>query len=196
MTLLRTIGLLPFLLAASCATDSEPKDDSGGGGFKPLSDRLSENNGYTQDAAGNWVPRQDKRSSYESVGASRYFNNESNYNQKSYQAGEYAKKSWWGNKDYGRKSYDGDTDGSSFQKSSRMQGQGAREAGGSADIPDAYQTGGYATSDAREAGRDGLAKPSDAETDIRRRVFKQPAIIDWREQRSLTLEQSKGILGR
>jgi len=185
--------LLPLVwLAASCASDKG--SSSAPEPVKPLSQRLSESNGYKQDANGNWVPKTDKRSSFESQGESPYFKGE--YGKKDYQTGDYSKKSWWGNKDYGRKSYDGDTDGSSFQKSSRMQGQGAREAGGSADIPDAYQTGGYATSDAREAGRDGLAKPSDAETDIRRRVFKQPAIIDWREQRSLTLEQSKGILGR
>lgn len=194
MTRYHIINLLPLLLAASCATDS---DSSGSGdGFKSLTQRLEENNGYTQDAAGNWVPRNDKRSSFESQGASGYFNNKSNYNKQTYQAGEYSKKSWWGNKDYGRKSYAGNTDGSRFQKSSRLQGQSAREAGGSADIPDAYQTGGYATSAAREAGNHDIDKPSDAETDIRRRVFPQPAITDWREQRSLTLEQSKGILGR
>ena len=193
MTRFHIINLLPLLLAASCATDSDPKDGSGGD-FKPLSQRLEENNGYTQDAAGNWVPRNDKRSSFESQGASPYFKGD--YDKKTYQAGEYSKKSWWGNKDYGRKSYDGDTDGSRFQKNSRMQGQNARETGGSAAIPDDYQTGGFATSAAREAGAGKIAKPSDAETDIRRRVYKQPEIIDWREQRSLTLEQSKGILGR
>jgi hypothetical protein len=195
MTRFRIINLLPLLLAASCATDSD-RNDGSGDGFKPLTQRLEENNGYTQDAAGNWVPRNDKRSSFETQGASPYFNNKSNYNKQTYQAGEYSKKSWWGNKDYGRKSYAGDTDGSRFRTSSRLQGQSAREAGGSADIPDAYQTGGYATSAAREAGAGKLAKPSDAETDIRRRVYPQPAIVDWREQRSLTLEQSKGILGR
>lgn len=189
----RAICLLPVLLVASCATDSARKENSGGG-FKPLSQRLEENNGYAQDSAGNWVPRTDKRSSFESQGASPYFKGD--YHKKTYQAGEYSKKSWWGNKDYGRKSYAGDTDGSRFQETSRHQGRSARETGGSANIPDAYQTGTYATSAAREAGAGNLAKPSDAETDIRRRVFPQPAIIDWREQRSLTLEQSKGILGR
>lgn len=195
MTRFRTIILLSLWVFASCASDSD-RNEGSGGGFKPLSQRLDESNGYTQDAAGNWVPRDDKRSSFESQGASPYFNNKSNYNQQTYQAGEYSKKSWWGNKDYGRKSYAGDTDGSRFQKGSRLQGQSARETGGSADIPDAYQTGGYATSAAREAGARDITKPSDAETDIRRRVYKQPEIIDWREQRSLTLEQSKGILGR
>lgn len=194
MTLPRAIRLLPLLFAASCATDKTSTAQSGGA-FKPLSERLSENNGFTQNEAGNWVPNTDKRSSYEAVGASRYFDN-SQYNKKTYQTDEHSKKSWWGNKDYGRKPYAGDTDGSQFQRSARQQGQSAREAGGSADIPDDYQTGGYATSSAREAGSSKLAKPSDIETDTRREIYKQPAIIDWREQRSLTLEQSRGILGR
>jgi hypothetical protein len=193
MTRFSIISLLPLWLAASCASDSD--SSASGNGFVPLSQRLEENNGYAQDASGSWVPRNDKRSSFESQGASPYFNN-SNYSKKTYQTGEYSKKSWWGNKDYGRKSYAGETDGSRFQKSSRQQGHSAREAGGSADIPDAYQTGAYATSAAREAGTRKVAKPSDAETDIRRRVYQQPEIIDWREQRSLTLDQSKGILGR
>jgi hypothetical protein len=193
MTRFPVIHLLPLLLAVSCAKDSNSPTESG---FKPLSERLDENNGYAQDESGNWVPRGDKRSPYESQGASRYFDKESNYNQKAYQAGGYAKKSWWGNKEYGRKAYAGDTDGSRFQQSSKFQDQSAREAGSSADIPDAYQTGGYATSAAREGGAEKLGKPSDAETDYRRRVFPQPEIIDWREQRSLTLDQSKGILGR
>jgi hypothetical protein len=194
MTRFHIISLLPWLLVASCAKDSASSSTESG--FKPLSQRLDENNGYTQDEAGNWVPRVDKRSPYESQGASRYFDKKSNYNQKSYQAGEYARKSWWGNKDYGRKAYAGDTDGSRFRQDSKFQDRTAREAGGSADIPDAYKTGGYATSAAREAGTGNLDRPSDAETDIRRRVFPQPEIIDWREQRSLTLDQSKGILGR
>jgi Ni/Co efflux regulator RcnB len=194
MTRFQIIFLLPLLLLASCAKDSNSSSTESG--FKPLSQRLDENNGYAQDESGNWAPRSDKRSPYESQGGSRYFDKKSNYNQKAYQAGEYAKKSWWGNKDYGRKAYAGETDGSRFQQGSKFQGRTAREAGGSADIPDAYQTGAYATSAAREAGAGNLDRPSDAETDIRRRVYKQPEIIDWREQRSLTLDQSKGLLGR
>ena len=41
-----------------------------------------------------------------------------------------------------------------------------------------------------------MAKPSDAETDVRRRVFDAPDVIDWREQRPLTIQETRGILGR
>lgn len=193
MIFFRSILLPLVLLAASCASDkggSTPPAES----HKPLSQRLSESNGYKQDANGNWAPKNDKRSSYESQGTSPYFKGE--YGKKDYKTGAYSKKSWWGNKDYGRQQYAGSTDGSRFQKTSRLDGKGARESGGAAVVPDPYQTDTYATSAAREAGTGKLAKPSDDETDIRRRVYQQPEIIDWREQRTLSLEQSKGILGR
>lgn len=193
MSISRSIPLLITLLGASCASDSgkstpEPEPQ------KPLSQRLNESNGYKQDANGNWVPRNDKRSSFESQGESPYFKGE--YGGKTYKAGEYAKKSWWGNKDYGSQSYAGDTDGSRFQKKSRLDGQNARETGSNAKINGPYRTGTYATSAAREAGKTNLSKPSDAATDSRRRVYEQPEIIDWKQQRSITLDQSKGILGR
>jgi hypothetical protein len=189
----RSILLPLVLLAASCASDkgdSAPPAET----YKPMSQRLSESNGYKQDANGNWAPKNDKRSSFESQGESPYFKGE--YGKKNYKTGGYSKKSWWGNKEYGRPQYAGSTDGSRFQKTSRLDGKGARESGSAADVPDPYQTGAYATSTAREAGTGKLAKPSDAETDIRRRVYQQPEIIDWRQQRTLSLEQSKGILGR
>jgi hypothetical protein len=192
----RAISGLLALFLASCAGDSgsQPTGASQASTLKPLSERLGENNGFKQDADGNWVPRSDKRSSYESAGPPAMFQGE--YQKKTYKTGEYAKKSWWGNKDYGRKEYAGNTDGSRFQTNSRFDGQGAREAGNQADIPDPYQTGTYATNAARETGNEAIGRPSDAETDIRRRVYTPPSVIDWREQRSLSLEQSKGILGR
>jgi hypothetical protein len=188
--------VLPLaLLGASCATDSGGGDAAAQApAHKPLSQRLNESNGFKVDANGNWVPRSDKRSSFESQGKSPYFKGD--YGKKDYKTGEYSKKSWWGDKDYGRQQYAGDTDGSRFRKSSRHDGLQARETDNAADLPDPYQTGAYATGAAREAENQAVTKPSDAETDIRRRVFPQPEIIDWREQRSLSLEQSKGILGR
>ena len=193
----RWIPFLICLLAASCASDkdsaSAPETS-----HKTLSQRLSETGGYKADADGNWIPRDNKRSSFESEGASRYSTDNTNkYGRKDgYKTGEYAKKSWWGNKDYGTQAYSGNTDGSRFRKDSRLDGKGARESGGAADVPDPYQTGNYATSSAREQSKNRLDKPSDAETNVRRRVFQQPDVIDWREQRTLSLEQSKGILGR
>lgn len=195
MSVSRSIMLLLTLLAASCASDSGGNESSSAPEpSKPLTQRLSESNGYQQDSNGNWVPKIDKRSSFESQDDSHNFKGE--YSGKTYKAGEYAKKSWWGNKDYGRQSYAGDTDGSRFQTKSRLDGKGARESGSAANVSGPYQTGSYATSAARETDKNHLTKPSDAETDSRRRVYQEPEIIDWKQQRSMTMDQSKGILGR
>ena len=191
------------LLLASCASDDSARkaesSASSVGKVRSLDDWVAETtkdngNGYKQDANGNWVPGSNKRSPYESQGQSPYFKGD--YAGKQYKAGEYTKKSWWGNKDYQPKAYAGNTDGSRFMTKSRLDGEGARESGSAAKIPDPYQTGAYATGDAPEAGKGAIRKPSNAEADRRREVFPEPEVIDWREQRSLTIEQSKGILGR
>lgn len=196
MRILRPIPCLLTLLAASCASDPAAEKDPATPAEAPktLSERLSESNGYKQDAEGNWLPQNDKRSSFENQGQSAYF--QGDYGKKSYKAGDYSKKSWWGNKDYDRQQYGGNTDASRFQTDSGLAGQNAGEAGSSADLPAAYKTGQFATGNARETSREKLSKPSDVETDSRRKSYQAPEIIDWREQRSLSLEQSKGILGR
>ena len=191
MRLHPSILSLALLFPVSCASDS--------GAAKPeppksLSQRINESNGYKQDAEGNWIPQNDKRSSFENQGQSAYF--QGDYGKKQFQTTDYARKSWWGNKDYQPKAYAGNTDGSRFQQSSRLDGKGASEGGKSAGMDSAYKTIDYATGSAREAGTNRLDKPSDAETDVRRKVYQTPEIIDWQQQRSLSLEQSKGILGR
>lgn len=193
---MRTI-ILPVLavLAASCASDKQP-ETAAESGSRPLSQRLNEGGGYMVDSEGNWVPRDNRRSSFESQGASPYFKGASRDQDNRYNAGEFTRKSWWGNKDFGRQSFQGETDGSRLRRNSRHDGQGTPETAASARTPDPYQAGGFATGDAREGAAGDLDRPSDTRTDTRRRVFREPDVIDWREQRSLTLEQSRGILGR
>mgnify|MGYP000110727435 CR=1 FL=1 len=55
--------------------------------------------------------------------------------------------------------------------------------------------GTYATGDAREAGKNSIAKPSNDGIENRREVYEAPEIMDWKEQRKLSMDQSKGILG-
>jgi len=185
---------LPLLLAVSCSSDSNSSSGNPSLAQKSLAQRLDENNGYKQDSEGNWSPQSGKRSSFETNRESAYFKGD--YAKKQYKTGDYAKKSWWGDTKYESKRYEGATDGSRFQTTSKFQQQGAREAKTAADIPDNYKTGTYTTATAREAGSKRLGKTSDAETDVRRRVFPQPDIFDWREQRSMSLSETKGILGR
>lgn len=194
MRSIATLALAGALLGA-CASDpaADPSRPSAG---KPstLSQRLQENQGFTQDANGNWVPTQDKRSTFEAQGASPYFKGK--FEGKTYKTGGYERKSWWGAKNYDRKSYAGKTDGSRFQTASGLSGQAARESRTDAGMGTRYGTGTYATNTAREASGESIARPGDAETAERRRVYEAPGIIDWREQRNLSIEQTRGLLGR
>ncbi|GAA5483738.1 hypothetical protein [Haloferula sargassicola] len=112
-------------------------------------------------------------------------------------AKDYAKKSFWGTKDYAKQVYGGDTDGSRFMTAAREGSSGAREgAMVSRDSGRNYTTDAIGTGAAREAGMEGIATTSDAETDLRRRVWKQPEIRDYRSERSLTVEETNSMLGR
>lgn len=185
--------LLTLPLLASCASDSSP-DKSAAPTHKTLSERMNEDNGYKQDSEGNWKPQSDRRSPYESKGETH--DATKGFNKQAYKAGDYNKKSWWGNKDYGHQTYQGNTDGSSFQKSSALQGKGASEAGSNANIPTNYQTNNYRTNSAREAAGKQIKKGSNTEIENRRSGYQQPEIIDWKQQRTLSMDQSKGIMGR
>ena len=185
--------LLPLLLLASCASDSSP-EKSPPPARKTFSERMNEDSGYKQDSEGNWKPKSDRRSPYESQGQTH--DAKKDFKKQAYKTGDYTKNSWWGNKDYGRQTYQGNTDGSRFQKSSALQGKGANEAGTNANIPGNYQTNAYGTGAAREAGGKSINKGTNTEIENRRHSYERPEVIDWREQRSLSMDQSKGILGR
>lgn len=184
---------LAACLAASCAKDSgggKPSTSSGSSAFKPFSQRIAEN----QSTKNDWTTQREKRSSFEKQGDSPHFQNK--YKKKGYKAEGYKKRSWWGNKNYDSRSYAGNTDGSRFQTTSRAQGNRAKESGGGSKFRNTYQTDGYSTGAARETSASSIPGKTDAYADGRRESYPQPEIIDWREQRSLSVEQSNGILGR
>ena len=191
----RAILWLLVWLPVGCAPDSgKGKPSATPATHKTLSQRLEQKNSYKQDANGNWTPVNDQRSTFENKGASPYF--QGNYQKKDYKTTDLTKKSWWGTKQYEQQKYAGKTDASRFKTNSPLGGKGALEAGTAAAIPGPYKTGSYATNAAREAGHRGISRPTDTQTDERRKVYPAPGIIDWKEQRSLSVDQSKGILGR
>lgn len=195
MKLLSVIAVLPLIFLASCGGKFATQTTAAAPARKTMEQRLDQQNGYKQDSEGNWKPRSDKRYPFENKGQDPNFAGK-NFKTKAYKTGDYAKKSWWGNKQYDSKSYSGNTDASRFQKNSDLQGKGAREAGTEADIPDRYKAGSFTTKSAREAGASSIEKPSNDRIENRQRDFKQPEIVDWRQQRTLSMDQSKGILGR
>jgi hypothetical protein len=113
-------------------------------------------------------------------------------------AKNYEKKSFWGSRDYEKKVYGGDLgDGNQFRKGAREGVQMAREGTMmSREDARAFATREVETGAAREAGRSPVRTPSDAESDIRRRVYKQPEVLDLNSQRALTVEDTRRMLGR
>ncbi len=190
-------AILPLILLASCASDSDKSTSSSAPERKSMNERFGSGGrdpySFQQDSNGKLKNNGSKRSTFENKGESYFASKE--YGKKEYKAGDYSKKSFWGNKEYDRKTYEGDTDGSRFQTASRLQGKGAGEAGKDAKIPDPYQTDKYATGSAREGEASDIEKNSVDSIENRRKVFKEPEVIDWKEQRRITLDQSKSILG-
>lgn len=118
------------------------------------------------------------------------------WDNKEFKSGDYKKKSWWGDKDYAKKVYAGDTDGGEFQKESRFSGKSANEGALAArEGGETYGTNDYKTGRANEEGGDQIKKFADAEVDERRRVFTEPDIIPWQKQ-NLTVDDTKRMLGK
>lgn len=160
---------------------------------KDMVDRLSESGGFKQDASGNWVPKSDKRSSYDSQRDAPNFKGK--IERETYKTGEYAKKTWWGTQKYEAGEYQGNTDGSRFQTKAKQDGIVARDAGKKARLEEPFQTNTLDRLSAREGDRDPLERPTNAYTESQKSTYKAPSVIDWKEQRQMS-EKSSGILGR
>ncbi|QJE95077.1 hypothetical protein [Luteolibacter luteus] len=114
---------------------------------------------------------------------------------KEYKAGDYRKKSFWGDKDYAKKVYEGNTDGNSFKKDSRFGGKSANEGALAArEGGKNYRTNTYASGAAREQSQKDITKLSDSETDERRRVFTAPDIFSSRS--GMSVNDTNRMLGR
>eukprot|EP00903_Cladosiphon_okamuranus_P003938 g3936.t1 len=170
----------------SCANDeadsARPTEQAAGP--KSLSERLSETNGYTQDEDGNWTVKSDKRSQYDSQRDSAYFKGKIEKDQ--YKTGSYAKKSWWGSKDYGKQEYSGNTDGSRFMTEARQAGQQARFDGQTANVKGKFETNTLGREAARESGFSAIDKPSSSSVESARSSYKAPSIVGWQEQREMS----------
>jgi len=183
------------VVLASCAGTEPDNSTPTAEAPKSLSERLNQGGGYKQNEDGSWVPKSDKRSAYDSQRNSPYFKGK--VDKKDYKTGDYAKKSWWGGeKDYGRKTYEGNTDGSRFQTTARQDGQMSRSDGQRASLSGPFETNTLDRKSARESSSSAIPRPTDAAVQSQRGKYKAPSVIDWREQRSMSVDQSRGILGR
>lgn len=190
---------------ASCAKDGggdgAPARKSGkvvalteGEGAAALEDRFAfSKSDIKRDEQGNLVGG--KRSQYEGresvafgggVGTASYQGNEA-----------FRARQWSGNREAGRGSYSGDTDGSRFQRSSRFRGTSASQLAQRSRFEGApARTSTYQAGNAREDAGKPLDRPGNAYTDYRRRVFSQPQIMGREDYERMTVEQTRSILGR
>ncbi len=159
-----------------------------------MSERLAESGGYKQDDTGAWVPKSDKRSAYDSQRESAYFKGK--IDKKTYKTGDYAKKSWWGTKEYEAKTYTGNTDGSRFQTQAIQDGQMSRYHDSKASEGGLFETKSLDRKTARESGAAEIARPGNSRVEARRGVYKAPSVMDWREQRAMSMDESRSLLGR
>ena len=148
-----------------------------------------------KDKDGNPVMKSDRRSSME--GKTSHMASNRDFSGQDYMAKSYRKKRWGGNTLFNRKQYSGDTDGSRYkqepwfvQKQASASGKLAHSNG------QAYAVNPYSTSSAYEQGGKRVERTSDAETDVRRRVFKQPDITHWKSQSGLSVSDTNRKLGR
>jgi hypothetical protein len=193
--------IFPAMLLVSCASDSKKEKSSPAEAtkHKSLEERFQSGggrdpNGFQQDSDGKLTIKNAKRSPFEAKGESNMASK--SFDKKAYKSGDFSKKSFWGNKEYDRKAYTGNTDGSEFQKSSKIAEKGARESSTTAKIPEKYDTNAYATDAAREAGNAPIQKGTNDQFENKRDDFERPAIIDYREQRQMSKAQATSILGR
>lgn len=194
----RTPGLLVAAWCAFMVSCAEEKIDNSKPTEAPrpgLQERLSESAGYKQNEKGEWVPKSDKRSSYDSQRDTPYFKDKLDTMER-YKTGDYAKKTWWGSKEYGKKPYEGETDGSRFRSEARQDGQVARYDGKAARTSEPFKTNTLPTESARESRNPAVDRPANAYTESQRKTYKAPSVIDWKEQRSMDVDQSRSILGR
>lgn len=183
-----------LLLVIGCANKIEDPADGASSTPTSLSQRLSESGGFKQDAEGNWVPKSNKRSSFELQRESPYF--KGNIEKKAYQTGDYEKKSWWGKKTFEVSEYKGDTDGSRFKTQAKQNRKIAPYGDKKVYTGDPYKTNTLEYQSARDGKADRIDKPRNDYTESRKRSYVQPSVIDWEERHKLSLEQSRSILGR
>jgi hypothetical protein len=160
-----------------------------------MSQRLNQEQGYVRDSEGNWIPRNNKRSQFENRSAAGV-DRKNAFTNRRFGANEYKTAEWTRAQSAAPQGYKGNTDGSGFQTAVAAQGQAARQSGARARTPGNYQTNNFGTSSSRENSARRHDRPVDVQTDNRRDSFPEPEIIDWRQQRNLSIDQSRSILSR
>jgi len=186
IVLLGAVVLIGACASEQTVTKSQVRKDAWG---KP------ERFGIGKDKDGNPVMKSDLRSDFE--GQRSAIAAAGDYSGKDYSTKSYAKKRWGGNTSFPHSKYDGKTDANHYKMEPWFVRKQASIAGQRANAESKdYMVNSYKKSSAREQGTSRIKHTSDSETDVRRRVYKQPDIIDWKEQRGLSVKDTNRMLGR
>lgn len=149
-----------------------------------------------EDDAGNPRMQSDVRSSFENTGGSSIVSG-NNYSGNEYTKKAYRKERWGGESSYKTKSYNNTNKANNYGKEPWFARKQANVNGQESSVgKKSFFTKLFGKSTARERGATDLSKPSDAETNVRRRVFIQPDIIGWKDQQTLSVDDTRGMLGR
>jgi hypothetical protein len=168
--------------------------DNGDDDYGKLAEKFGSKSPFATDSKGK--PMGEYKSAAGFDKANTQFNR--GYAGQQYQAGEYKKKSFWGAKDYAKTVYGGNTDADGLRKPSRFQGDSAGEGAKVArDGSRAYNTGGeYATGSSRDLGKDRITKFAGAEDSRQSNMVTDADVVPWQQQNGMTIEESKGRMGR
>ena len=110
-----------------------------------------------------------------------------------------AKRRWWGKAEAPRPAWGDGTlpEAPGTRASSSLATRQSRDGGKVARGADRdFGTGRFEAGAAREAKGRRLAKPADAATANRRESYPEPVIVGYEEHRRMSIEETKGILGR
>ncbi|MEM9080160.1 MAG: hypothetical protein AAGC74_05645, partial [Verrucomicrobiota bacterium] len=118
--------------------------------------------------------------------------------QKRYVANRYSKKEWEGAKEYSKKRYGGDSENRWNDAEWFLQKEANEQAGRAVEAGEAFADGGrsYRDEAALESGQGRVQTGNDVQTEVRRRIFPEPLIIDDQAYNEMSLEETRRRLGR
>lgn len=106
------------------------------------------------------------------------------------------KQSWWGNTRYQKQAYLGNTSADQYKTTANDAGKSANETGSRSIFSrKSVTTRNIDRTSAIESGRSNSMQGTDAARETQR-DYAQPQIIDWKEQRSLQLKDTKSWLNK
>jgi len=161
----------------------------------PLIDRFAGNYQYAKGSDGSTKIVSDRRSQYEGRRMDEFGKSIAH---KQYATREQKKRSWWGKKNYEPKAWLGAKRSPDAGRKSWFASKHAKEGGemAAASGKRYNKTGAYETGAAYEAGTRRLGHPQDARVENLRATSPKPKIIGWEEQRRMSMEQTRSLLGR